>query len=89
MIPSRGNSQDKNFAGVCQPRRRLTSYLVWRIRSVEEVFITILSPLHNPHETKAMVELVAKHSPKVIMEIGTCAGGTLFAWCRHISSMLL
>lgn len=52
-------------------------------------FYNSIRPLHNPGETRALTELVSKRRPKVIMEIGTCSGGTLFVWSRCVRDAAL
>jgi predicted O-methyltransferase YrrM len=41
-----------------------------------------MKALHNPAETTALASKVQQLAPKVIVEIGTCWGGTLFVWAR-------
>jgi predicted O-methyltransferase YrrM len=38
--------------------------------------------LHDPRETTLLAEKVKALQPKVILEIGTCWGGSLFVWTR-------
>jgi cephalosporin hydroxylase len=41
-----------------------------------------MKALHNIAETTALATKVRQLAPKVIVEIGTCWGGTLFVWAR-------
>jgi predicted O-methyltransferase YrrM len=41
-----------------------------------------ISPLQDPHEIRALLELVAENPPRRVLEIGTARGGTLFLWTR-------
>jgi cephalosporin hydroxylase len=41
-----------------------------------------LGAVQIPEEIAALVELLKKHQPKNILEIGSEAGGTFYLWCR-------
>lgn len=41
-----------------------------------------IKPMQDERELLDMVRVIAKHQPRVIVEIGTRSGGTLFAWVR-------
>jgi predicted O-methyltransferase YrrM len=41
-----------------------------------------LGAVQVPEEITALVELLKKHQPKNILEIGSESGGTFYLWCR-------
>jgi predicted O-methyltransferase YrrM len=41
-----------------------------------------IAPMQSRHEIRALLELVAAKRPRVVLEIGTARGGTLFLWSR-------
>jgi predicted O-methyltransferase YrrM len=43
-----------------------------------------LGAIQVPEEIAQLVELLKKHQPKNILEIGSEAGGTFYLWCRLI-----
>jgi predicted O-methyltransferase YrrM len=52
----------------------------------EEVFETgHFFPLQRRHELEKMIALARTRNPRVIMEIGTCNGGSLYHWCKCLS----
>ena len=44
-----------------------------------------IAPKQAPSEIQALYEIVREMHPKVICEIGTYKGGTLYLWCRAAS----
>lgn len=47
-----------------------------------KVFGIHITPQQLKEEIKILLELLAKHKPKYILEIGTANGGTLFCFCQ-------
>jgi cephalosporin hydroxylase len=45
-------------------------------------FYDHIKPMQDEHELLDMVRVIERRQPRVIMEIGTRSGGTLFAWVR-------
>jgi cephalosporin hydroxylase len=41
-----------------------------------------IAPMQSRQEIRALLELVAAERPRVVLEIGTARGGTLFLWTR-------
>ena len=41
-----------------------------------------IAPLQVRDELAQLVNIVARHKPKSVLEIGTARGGTLWLWCR-------
>jgi predicted O-methyltransferase YrrM len=42
----------------------------------------VIAPMQDPGELRALVELLAEDPPRVVLEIGTARGGTLYAFAR-------
>jgi Methyltransferase domain len=51
-------------------------------QQVAEAAVTRCGALQKPEELAALLDLVAAVSPRVIIEVGSYAGGTLYAWSR-------
>ncbi len=45
-------------------------------------FLGIFNPQQVTSEFKRLLEIVVEKKPKIIMEIGTANGGSLFSWCK-------
>lgn len=45
-------------------------------------FFKRIQPMQSEMEIRGLYERVARQRPKLVMEIGTCHGGTLYMWCQ-------
>lgn len=45
-------------------------------------FFKRIRPMQSEAEIQGLYERVLRQRPKVVMEIGTCHGGTLYMWCQ-------
>lgn len=54
-------------------------------RYVGRGFYARIHALQDPEELTELARIVQRLAPKVVVEIGTAKGGTLFVWCRAAS----
>jgi predicted O-methyltransferase YrrM len=65
---------------VRQAPTELPPEALWRL--VSRGFHGLICPIQNKQEILSLLEMVRKLRPKVVMEIGTAQGGTLFMFSR-------
>lgn len=60
------------------PHTRLAVPFLFRAHG----FYNSIRPMQSQFEIGALYQAVLERKPKVVVEIGTCHGGTLYLWCQ-------
>ena len=52
-------------------------------REIDFAYAHVIKPMQVRSELEELLSVVRQHRPRVVVEIGTATGGTLFLLCRH------
>ena len=52
---------------------------------LKKQFLGVFNPQQVSSEFKRLLKIVVEKKPKIILEIGTANGGSLFSWCKLLS----
>jgi cephalosporin hydroxylase len=87
-----GWSADRHLAASVRHLREMEERVAdrqnrWRIpfEFRRRGFFKRIRPMQAELEIQGLYERVSKQRPRVVMEIGTCHGGTLYMWCQAAS----
>jgi predicted O-methyltransferase YrrM len=58
-------------------------------QEIDFAYRHVIKPMQVRSEIEGLLDIVRERRPRVVLEIGTATGGTLFLFCRHVAENAL